>query len=1040
MPLVYRAALALASAMLAGGCSPDRGSASVLSAARRPERVRLERSAHPLARSELDVGALPHETRLSNLSLVFKLTPEQTRDRDALLAAQVDPTSPSFHRWLTPGEYAARFGARPADVDLARAWLASQGLEVHEPSPLGARASFSGTVGAVEAAFHSQMRRYSIGGETHYAMATAPAVPSALADVVLGLHNAHSFVARPASRRAAPVPAYVNGNDRGLGPPDWANIYGVAPLYSPGAGKTPLDGTGVTIAIVGTAKLAQADIDAFRAAFKLPASTVAMTLVPNTGPAVAGTVGEGLEGYLDVEWAGGIAPKAAINFVFVGSQDPNVESATYYAIEQNLAPVLSESWGGCEYQMTPADADIFAVYGSAASLLGISYLAASGDAGAADCAPNGVAGLYVDMPASYPSVTAVGGTQFPAGSISWGADGYATGYPSGESAWKESDRASSPAAGGGGVSAVFARPEYQSQLPTCSMTGSLPTGVTPSAMRQVPDVAVAASSSAPGYFVACTLSGQDCSASGKSPAFYLIGGTSAGTPSMAGVVALANQATKGRLGNINPMLYALQRSVPSAFHDITSGDNKIQCKAGADPGCPAGGQYGFAAATGYDCATGLGAPNAAVLINAWAALAPTATVLTALPASTSEGAAVALNAKVTVPAPTSDEVGGTVTYAFQSYNPDGTSDLNLGSWTLGAQAVASGTTSGGTATLSAAIPPGAINPGAQYVDVVAMYGGDAHHLASTSPKVRVSFAPIDFCLSPSTASLAPRASVQFSPTGGAPPLRWFVGEDSLCDSTSPATCANIDESTGAFIAGNGSATVLVLGIDKDGAQAYAHVTVGSPTGTPAWGDVGATVCPEPADGGATDAPAQDGGAQDGAMPADGGSSQPGLSDGGAQDALNGNSGEEIDPFALGIGSGCGCRAEGTGSSGGGAMAGILMGLALVARRRRAEYLPEQDCLDRYRRRSPAISGEDRPRRVPGVAGAAGDRAHLLASPVEPQAAPGGAALAPRAAYEMLDAPLPESGPSSSGPCGASPKRVRRIARPARRAVRTTSRS
>ena len=121
----------------------------------------------------------------------------------------------------------------------------------------------------LEAAFQTEMHRYLVGGQTHYAMATAPAMPADLANVVLGLHNAHDFFPRPVSHRVnsqafaqkGPVTAhydvnYPGGPDGGfqvLGPPDWAAAYDVARLYSPGIAGKALDGTGVTIGIVGTA-------------------------------------------------------------------------------------------------------------------------------------------------------------------------------------------------------------------------------------------------------------------------------------------------------------------------------------------------------------------------------------------------------------------------------------------------------------------------------------------------------------------------------------------------------------------------------------------------------------------------------------------------------------------------------------------------------------------------------------------------------------------------------------------------------------------
>ncbi|HEX4621136.1 MAG TPA: protease pro-enzyme activation domain-containing protein, partial [Myxococcaceae bacterium] len=151
----------------------------------------LARGVHPLALPQFEVGPLAPEKRLENLSLVFKLSPEQEQEREALLAAQLDPASPSYHRWLTSDEYAARFGAKPGDIERAKAWLTSQGLELLDTSRLGARVRFGGTVAQIQAAFHSSIRQYQIGDELHYAMPTAPMIPTELAEVVLAVQNTH---------------------------------------------------------------------------------------------------------------------------------------------------------------------------------------------------------------------------------------------------------------------------------------------------------------------------------------------------------------------------------------------------------------------------------------------------------------------------------------------------------------------------------------------------------------------------------------------------------------------------------------------------------------------------------------------------------------------------------------------------------------------------------------------------------------------------------------------------------------------------------
>ncbi len=811
--------------------------------------VRLARGAHPLARPSADLGRLPAETRLRNLSVVFKPTAQQRRERDALRDAQLDPKSPSFRAWLTTEQYATRFGARPEDVARTAAWLRGQGLEVHGASPLGSRVTFSGSAAQIEATFQSELHRYRAGGEVHFAMSSGPAIPAELADVILAVRNTHDFRPKPHVRRPSPRPGFKDPTaGLGLAPADWAAVYDVSTLYAPGLGGRLLDGTGVSIAVVGTAGVAQSDLDAFRSTFGLTARTVSMELVPNTGAPGPGTNGTGTEAILDLEWAGGIAKGADVHYYFVGADDPNVDDAVLFAIEQNAAAVLSESFGICEYALTPADADVFEVYGTAANLLGMTYLASSGDAGAAGCLalaslgyPD-LGGLYVEVPASYPGVTGVGGTQLP--SVPWSALGAATGYDVGERVWSTSSDASNAIAGGGGISIAFARPSYQRDVPTCAILGALPTSVAPADMRQVPDVAFSASASIAPYFIECTFdpTSGDCARSGGDPAVYAVGGTSAAAPAFAGVVALASQAAGARLGNVNPLLYALRGSQPGVFHDIATGDNAIGCAPATDPGCPAGAFYGYAASAGYDCATGLGSLDAAAFVGAIVGLVPTATTLSAAPPQTSEGASVTLTATVAAVGADPRPLTGTVTFSFRSYTTTGAPDL---AWELGASALTVGAGGDATATLTTTIPPGVGNPGNQSVDLVATYGGDATHRPSVSARLAEQFEPIDFAIAPSSPLLNVGDPLALATTGGVPPIRWYIYKDGTCDASS---CSSLDLASGAFLAGPRSGTVRIEAFDAFGAEAVAIATVHRPGDAPDAGkDAGA---PET---GATDA-------------------------------------------------------------------------------------------------------------------------------------------------------------------------------------------
>ena len=167
----------------------------------------LTRSVHPLARPEFDLGRRDPSVVTAG-SIYFKPSAAQRANRDALLDAVQNPASPSYHKWLTVEEYAARFGAQAADIGRVSSWLKQQGLAIDRVGRLGTRIGFRGTGGQVEAAFHTEIHNYDLGGVTHYAMASAPLIPSELAPAVLGLRGFHDFpVPSPedAPRGASPV-------------------------------------------------------------------------------------------------------------------------------------------------------------------------------------------------------------------------------------------------------------------------------------------------------------------------------------------------------------------------------------------------------------------------------------------------------------------------------------------------------------------------------------------------------------------------------------------------------------------------------------------------------------------------------------------------------------------------------------------------------------------------------------------------------------------------------------------------------------------
>lgn len=603
----------------------------------------------PMAQPRFDRGPVDPGLRLEHVLLLIKPSAAQQAELDQLLADQQNPSSPRFHQWLTPEEFGNRFGLSAGDHSKVVAWLASAGLTVNESGRARNWVAFSGTVSQVARALDTEFRRYEVDGETHFANSTAPSVPQALADIAGGFLGLDDFHPKPGALRAAP--RYNSGGSHYLVPEDFATIYNVAPLYQAG-----IDGTGQAIAVVGQSDIVVSDIRTFRSKYKLPANDPKLI---NYGGGDPGLNSAQLEANLDLEWAGAVAPGATIFYVY----GPDAFAALVSAVNLNNAQMISVSYSGCEVN---AGIPYYQLIGQQANAQGITIFAASGDSGPAGCDSQGseplaTRGLAVNFPATLPEVTAVGGTQFVEGNGNyWAAandanSGSALSYIP-EAAWNESSTAGLAAAGGG-ASRLYAKPVWQSAP-----------GVPADKARDVPDISLngATHDAYQVYISGLTLG---------------VGGTSAGTPAMAGITALLNHylvkqgvLAKPGLGNINPQLYRLAQTVPGAFHDVVTGNIIVPCSQ-SSPDC-ASGTLGYAAGPGYDLATGLGSIDANALVTQWNQPVTPATVQ--LTSSATKGT---LN----------DTVQLTATVAGSASTPTGTVTFSSGGNLLGTVTLSSGT-------------------------------------------------------------------------------------------------------------------------------------------------------------------------------------------------------------------------------------------------------------------------------------------------------------------------------------------------------------
>jgi subtilase family serine protease len=411
-----------------------------------------------------------------------------------------------------------------------------------------------------------------------------------------------------AARGSAPQPGRLRQcqlDGTCYGPNQIRNAYGFQQLLDHG-----ITGAGRKIVIIDAygSNTLQSDFDANNAYWGLPNQTIDVRTPFGVAPTTPDNAfGWKAETTLDVNTAHYVAPGAKIILVVARSNDDaDILRATDYVRDHNLGDVVSQSYGEAEQCMDSdlldQQTDLFADM----SDKGITLLASSGDDGAAQPTCDGE-GLMkaASTPASDPNVTGVGGTDLvatpPTGTqpTSTSASPSFEVKPGGkyvsESAWNEGVGLSS----GGGFSVVFPKPRYQSN----AVGGRA---------RGVPDIAYSASLGH-SILVIMTCTPAEVDVCGGSGTFVFgFGGTSAGSPQWAGLVALSNQVAGKRLGAINPTLYDVASSsrAGSMFHDVTTGNNDVP----ADPAVPGTPINGFDARRGWDAVTGLGSPRADNLV------------------------------------------------------------------------------------------------------------------------------------------------------------------------------------------------------------------------------------------------------------------------------------------------------------------------------------------------------------------------------------------------------------------------------------------
>jgi hypothetical protein len=538
------------------------------------------------------------------LHLDVGLTGQDPAALAAEVAAVSTPGSPTYHHYLTSAQFAATYGPSAAEVDQVTTALQAEGLTVGRPTSGSSLLPVSGDASTISAAFGTPLEAVRLPDHlTSTVNTAAPQIPTALAGDITGivglsgLSEEHSMLrqdavasgssgtgsasaagsgsgtgasglnltAHAAGPQACSDAASTAAGDSGYTSTQLSHDYGLDQLFA--QGRT---GIGQTIAIVEFEQFSAADIATFEGCYGLsnPVRTVTVDGTPS-----GSTSGSG-EAALDIELAAVNAPSASLVVYQAPNETTSGTSLDLYnqIATDDVAQVITTSWGVCEQDNIPTAAvgQEEAIFERMAAQ-GQTMVAAAGDEGSEDCyAPRSSPDetqLAVDDPGSQPDVLSTGGTTLVDGAVA------------GQSAWNNCDgqalgfcqQNGGNGATGGGVSSVWPKPHWQ---PIAGGTS-----------RTVPDLAYSAD---PAHGVAFYF--------GRDGGWTTIGGTSVVAPTLSGFLADTNQGCTATRGLVGPALYAANSA--TTFTDVTSGDNDF---TGTNHGT-------YAAATGYDEATGLGTP------------------------------------------------------------------------------------------------------------------------------------------------------------------------------------------------------------------------------------------------------------------------------------------------------------------------------------------------------------------------------------------------------------------------------------------------
>jgi subtilase family serine protease len=738
-------------------------------------RVTLKGNVHPLAQPRFDLGTVPDSFPASRMLLLLQRSPERETALQQFLQDAHRPGSSAFHQWITPDQFGELYGLSDSEIATVSGWLQEHGFSVGRINRARTAIEFSGTASGVRSAFHTQIHAYLVNGQEYYSNNVDPQIPAGLAPVIAGITPINSFhpksyikhfgkaVYERGSKKIVADWTFPAGQDAlDLAPGDFALQYDLGPLYA--AGTT---GSGITIGLIGASNVDPAAVANYRAFFGLPANPLNI-VIDGTDPGENDAAGES---YLDVELSGAVAPGATINLYTAA--DTSVQSglnlAAQRAVDDDQASILSTSYGLCEQDLGSAGNQFWYSLWEQAAAQGQTSFVSAGDGGPAGCddfnsEQPAQYGIAMNGLSSTPWNVSVGGTDFYYSSYDQDSaaqqtqlamywDTVPTIFPTTsllqpvpEQAWNQSFGLN--LADGGAYDSSFPEIVAGSGGPSNCATGtgasdgtysscsagypkpSWQTGqsVPNDGVRDLPDVSLfAAAGENDTFYPFCPGDGY-CVVTDGDLTIGIVGGTSASSPGMAGILALIEQKY-GPQGQANYILYPLAAQHPSAFHDITTGSNIVPCEQ-STPNCMLSAAtdntqgyytFGYYAGPGYDLATGLGSVDANQLFNNWNSLSfkSTATSLSLAQTSFTHGTPITVNVGVTGSGGTPSGSVALVTTA----TPQNNEGLKL-------------------LTLQSGAASSSVNslPGGQY-KVSARYGGDSVFASSTSSPVSVNVSP-----------------------------------------------------------------------------------------------------------------------------------------------------------------------------------------------------------------------------------------------------------------------------------------------------------